>query len=716
MRSNPAISYGWKPGVMYHYSGNLKIELGRASATFLSSGFYQLDEKSSSHLSRLIGQEGGGQGSGTAFVVHADGLLVTCAHVVRGATKVDVSLGGKTYSGDVVGIDDKHDLALVRVAAKGLPALPLAKPEAARLAEEVRAIGFPLSDVLGNSVKVTRGSISGLVTQKDEKLLQIDASINPGNSGGPLVNDRGEVLGVNSAGLVGESVTNVGFAVPIEYVWSFLRSKGISPTGVSAGRQLDGPALAAAATPSVALVSVNLGAGQPVQLLKYSGNCHPSFDDGSLFGGFSGSSRFGNDEGQLLMLPSGDVVQCTAAEELPMLMMLQAEMAIEKLPEGSEREWEHRRVTSFTMSDGTSASDSPFMPGRFGRPRGYPGRYPGSFPGAERPQTVVQIPATAHVKYRIKQETSETIEIEKTVDLMTIEREGQTPRLQIVGDGTLTWDKAQSVPKSLNQSMTMAISAGGNRVTAPMEFKLELYSAKTLNEMLRDGEKLKSQLEAKQAADKADRAAAEKKELEDAARKQEEIIAVLKANRSTKEETIANLQMLRDQENVDRNDRDEIAQILELYLTSREAEIRRAAIDTAEKFGKEINIATLIKLTRSTIRGEASMAIRALGDIGGSEEAARVLGLLLANKEQRSDALHALQKMGPLAEDPALAQVGAPDLLTHCYACDVIEDVGGVKSLQKLKSLPKSSDTLRQAKIDTTISQIERRLKKLKGD
>jgi hypothetical protein len=699
----------------------LKVELGQATARFTAFGTYEIDEKSSSHLTRLAGQEGGGGGSGTAFVVHRDGLLVTCAHVVRGASKVNVSLGGKTYSGDVVGIDDGHDLALVRIAANNLPALPLAAADTARLAEEVRAIGFPLSDVLGTSVKVTRGSVSGLVVQKGEKLLQIDASINPGNSGGPLVNDRGEVLGVNSAGLVGEAVTNVGFAVPIEYVWSFLQSKGVAPTGVSGGRQLDGPALAAAATPAVALVTVNLGEGQPVQLLQFRGSCDSHLDSGSLYSN-PYRSPFGDNrhaEGKLLMLPSGDVMECTAEQEMPLMMMPVAEMAIEKLPEGGEREWENRRVTAFTIGESTS-SDGLLTPGRFGRPRGYP-----RFPGTEPPRAVALIPATAHVKYKIKGETAETIEIAKTIDLMTIEREGQTPRFQIVGDGTLVWDKKLSVPKSLSQSMTMAISADGNRMTAPMEYEVKLYAAQTLDEMREMLEKNKTEAEKKAAEPKkaAEQSAQASSSPTSAARptsqppakrsdpvnELDRILLTLKGQDRTYGTLYSPLRRLAAMEPVPSR-REEVAQLLESILSSSDQNVRRAALDAICRWGTQTNVPTLLLLAGSSNHSDYRKAIEALGEIGGSVDAAKTLAGMLPDPTLGLYARRALQKMGPIAEDPVWEHATDKNKLVALYACSVLEQIGTEKSLERLRSLPTNAAGSRGHIVEKAISAIEARV------
>ena len=192
------------------------------------------------------------------------------------STKLEVVLGSQTYPAQVVAFDKEHDLAIIRVVGANLPIVPLANSDNVQLAEEVRAVGFPLSNVLGDSVKITRGTIAGVVNTSGHKLFQVDASINPGNSGGPLVNEKGEVIGVASAKIAREDVDGVGFVVPANEVLTLLRSKGISPPPAGSGQKLDGPALARRVTPAVALIKVTVGPGgfgsSNRLLLDFSGN------------------------------------------------------------------------------------------------------------------------------------------------------------------------------------------------------------------------------------------------------------------------------------------------------------------------------------------------------------------------------------------------------------------------------------------------------------
>ncbi|HEX3160252.1 MAG TPA: trypsin-like peptidase domain-containing protein [Gemmatimonadaceae bacterium] len=168
-------------------------------------------------------------GLGSGFIVRADGVIVTNAHVVSGASRVSVALrDGTTYDAKVLGADEANDLAVLKIDARDLPVAEMGDSNGALIGEWVIAIGNPFGFLLGNTEpSVTTGVLSAtgrnLVGQGDGgaggayvDMLQTDASINPGNSGGPLVNALGEVIGVNSSiySPTGGSV-GLGFAIPI---------------------------------------------------------------------------------------------------------------------------------------------------------------------------------------------------------------------------------------------------------------------------------------------------------------------------------------------------------------------------------------------------------------------------------------------------------------------------------------------------------------------
>lgn len=167
-------------------------------------------------------------GVGSGFLIDPAGLIVTNHHVTRGVSEITVTLAdGRRFQGRMIGHDAGTDLALVKVEAQGLPTLTFADPQDVRVGEWVVAIGSPL----GLSTTVTAGIVSALkrsvaISERVE-FLQTDAPINPGNSGGPLLNLKGEVIGINTA--IAARAQGIGFAIPVEtarFVVSELREKG----------------------------------------------------------------------------------------------------------------------------------------------------------------------------------------------------------------------------------------------------------------------------------------------------------------------------------------------------------------------------------------------------------------------------------------------------------------------------------------------------------
>ena len=156
-------------------------------------------------------------GTGTGFLVDEYGLVVTNAHVVGDWDAVTASLlDGSIYDAIVLGVDEIADLAVIQLTtADAFVPMALGDSDTVRVGDEVIALGFPLSDLIGTELQVTRGIISSKRMFESYEELQTDAAINPGNSGGPLVNRDGKVVGVNYAGLDFDTADNVGFSVAI---------------------------------------------------------------------------------------------------------------------------------------------------------------------------------------------------------------------------------------------------------------------------------------------------------------------------------------------------------------------------------------------------------------------------------------------------------------------------------------------------------------------
>ncbi len=168
------------------------------------------------------------QGAGTGFIIDASGIIVTNAHVVAGAQKLTVQLpppDGREFGATLIGTASNNDLAVLRINATNLPTVPLGNSSELKIGEWVVAIGNALA--LEGGPTVTAGVVSATGRDAQEPgetqgtagptlfdLIQTDAAINPGNSGGPLVNMKGEVVGINTLGTT--DAQGIGFSISID--------------------------------------------------------------------------------------------------------------------------------------------------------------------------------------------------------------------------------------------------------------------------------------------------------------------------------------------------------------------------------------------------------------------------------------------------------------------------------------------------------------------
>jgi serine protease Do len=179
----------------------------------------------------------GGRGLGSGFIISADGYILTNAHVVAHADEVIVRLAdSRDFKGKIVGVDARTDIALLKVDATALPTVTLGESESLKVGEWVAAIGSPFGFVNTITAGIVSAKGRSLPDESFVPFIQTDVAVNPGNSGGPLLNLRGEVVGINSAiysrtgGYMG-----VSFAIPIEVALDV--SRQLQQTGkVTRGR------------------------------------------------------------------------------------------------------------------------------------------------------------------------------------------------------------------------------------------------------------------------------------------------------------------------------------------------------------------------------------------------------------------------------------------------------------------------------------------------
>jgi S1-C subfamily serine protease len=158
------------------------------------------------------------RGQGSGFLIDPNGTILTNSHVVNGADRVTVTLkDGRKFEGKVSGVDEVTDLAVVKIDGKDLPAAALGNSDQINVGDWAIAVGNPLgldnTVTLGIVSTLNRSSAQIGMSNKRLDFIQTDAAINPGNSGGPLLNDNGEVIGINTA--IRADAMGIGFAIPI---------------------------------------------------------------------------------------------------------------------------------------------------------------------------------------------------------------------------------------------------------------------------------------------------------------------------------------------------------------------------------------------------------------------------------------------------------------------------------------------------------------------
>ena len=160
-------------------------------------------------------------GAGSGVIISSDGYILTCAHVVSGASQITVTIGDTDYTATVVGKDDTSDVAVLKIDATGLTPATVGDSDSLSVGDSVLAVGNPLGELGGT---VTSGivsalnrsvSIQGSSSVNTMSLIQMDASVSPGNSGGGLFNMNGELIGLVNAKSSSSDAEGLGFAIPI---------------------------------------------------------------------------------------------------------------------------------------------------------------------------------------------------------------------------------------------------------------------------------------------------------------------------------------------------------------------------------------------------------------------------------------------------------------------------------------------------------------------
>jgi S1-C subfamily serine protease len=715
-RDSTGLRYGWNKGESRQYSFRVEAEVD--DETVKSSGTVTYTMAATPE--ELAASAPTESGSASGFVVSTDGYLVTCAHVVKGATGIEVQVGEDSYPAKVVGYQPLHDLALLRVQASGLPALALGDSTSVQLAQEVHVVGYPLSDVLGTSVKVTRGSIAGFVDRADDKLMQVDAGINPGNSGGPLLDKRGAVVGVASAKLSGEAISNVGFAVPMDYVKRLLTDHHVSFSAADGEEELTGPELARRVTPGVALIRVTTGPGgfavEDRLRLNFSGSINKQTSATRRvrrdpFGfprhAMPRPPSFAfpdHDQGQVLLEASGEIVESSGEESLPFLLGPLSLMIIEPLGVSGQSQWErHRVLTIHRIAEQGSGFPGLMGPRRIRVPFGGP-RSP--FDEPEK-KVLATMEAVEHISYERGQVSGNSVIIKKRVKLETVgdgARTKDAPGLKLNGEGEIHFDTAAGAPERMEFKGTFQIESDNSTLRIPLTYTYRYVSQEELAAAQEKAAEAKGTSSVAEAGGEQTAAAKQARPAPPAGPTQDvdSLIRDIRSDDPFRVRTaLARLSMS------DPGDRrDEVAALLAEKLAGSDLFAKTMAARGLAKWATAEQLPALLEAVQDDNSGVRGFLIEALGRVKDERAAEAVASAYGGNRIQ---ARQALKQLGPVAEPAVLKLLEDKEWSIRMDACDILGEIGTEKSVPALEKAANDENALVKMRAEDALKKIRAR-------
>ena len=472
--------YSWAPDAEVVYKFEIDVEIAKRAMQYRGRNRLTLAKDKPTPDALDLGER-----TGSGIVVHPAGIIVTCAHLVYGATELNVKLGDNDYPATLIGIDFDQDLAVLRVETTELPHVTFADSDQVRLADEVRAIGYPLTKLLGDSIKVTKGEISGIGGPFGKSGLQVDASINPGNSGGPLVDNTGHVVGLTSSLLSGAGISEVGFAIPANDVVEYLQGLNI-PVAVSKTVDPQEPAeVVARIAPACGLIEVKYGPNgigtkrlSKLDSISYWHETTRPEDVRQIL-----SRRpVQHFQGHVVVSEKGDIFASDDDARLPYLLGSLASVGIEKLPVAAPGT---ATTTSIVVLQQTGEARSPERFSPYAWRPSYRSRLRAPWGDRrESPSNERQLmTGTESVTYQFESPREGFVDLKKEYELLIGGNEsGDEPYISMKGTGKGKFDEQTALMQSMDFRAQLVISEDNITVRIPLRMQYELMTAEQLAE------------------------------------------------------------------------------------------------------------------------------------------------------------------------------------------------------------------------------------------
>ena len=479
-----SVRYRLEPGEELVYAFDIHAELGSQKYKYQGRNTIQAtgNQANRNRVTNSITEDRVNESSGTGFIIHPDGFVVTCAHVVIGATRIRVLVDGTERTATVIKLDQENDLAVLRLEGGNFPYLKFAHSDKVRLGQEARAVGYPLADVLGETIKVTRGEVSGLGGPAGTDGIQIDATINPGNSGGPLVDNSGRVIGITSSLLVGIGVSEVGFAVPSNRVIEVAEQLGITVEVAEEASDMTAPEVIDLVSPSTVLLKVTSGPDgigiDPPHELKFSGYCYARMSptSGLLH---PPSHQHEHLACTIDVEPSGQLLDDRYEARLPFALGKASLVGIERLPRLAPG---HSISNSLVViQEGNSQQDN-FVSDPYGL---------ASFSSRRRPPWM-RLPSAPITRTRamigkestiiaLGKRASEGIDVTKTYSVQFGDDAKNEAPIAITGSGKGRFDPDAGRMLTMNYKMTVTVNQENLTLRIPIAMNYKLLTADVLD-------------------------------------------------------------------------------------------------------------------------------------------------------------------------------------------------------------------------------------------
>jgi len=465
------LEYQWEAGQEYEYAFTIQSELNRPynHAGTLS---YKVEPASSTGDDRKDTHV-------TAFVVSSDGYVLSCAHVLRDADEVAVTIAGKDYPAKVIERDELNNIALLKVPAEGLQPLPVGNSSSVQQGETIRVAGFPRTTKPEKTFQFPAGAVAGFRAKEDGgQEIQIDVQVTQGHTGGPLVDNSGNVVGVVAAPLIGVVDSKVSFGVPSNKIKPLLERHRVSVVTANSARQSISQ-LESAAKASTGLITVKGSDDTKTFDLTWRLSCNGYTKVGTM--------RADN---------WGVVTENTSAAQLPYLTGSAASLFLNELTRQNSPNWKTTKQTEMVLLKRAAANpltkqiltyNTRQHPDKKGL--SLPSQYqPESFYGRDsqgrhrygvrpnRPNSgdiFERFPALEVCSYTVTSADAKEIKIDKRYVFKTL-RYRDNPFVEVKGTGTLVFDPVIGMAKSYQYDGTLVMSKADETVKVPVKVSYQL--------------------------------------------------------------------------------------------------------------------------------------------------------------------------------------------------------------------------------------------------